>query len=574
MIKLLFKYKWYIIIIFFLIIIEPSINSILNFWLQRMFNAANPGAEIIKLIRLLTIGFLLWMLKRVVAYTSTLLKARYICNAKQDVKHNVFNSLLNFDIANISTIASSGEYISLFTNDINLLETRFLNQVISLISNVFSIAILGASFFALNAKLAIAIIAFGVISMFVPLIFSKSLNEKNLAYSRIISTFTQRLKEYLVAYPTIKNYSIENAIIKKFEEINVDSEDAKFESDYILNLANNVGQLLAWFMQFIGVGLGLALVVNGEIAIGTVVAAQSFASDLALPLQNIIININSIRSVKEIVKKFNSYAMGEEPMSVLQENNKQGMGVAHVARMNEGGYEIEFKDLKLTIEDKTIIDNFSFKFEKGKKYLMVGLNGSGKSSLFRALKRWFGKFYGKITINGVEVTSLNNEQLSQAVSYMNENVSLFSGTIRDNISLFRTYSSDDFDKAIKSAQMQLDLNREIGDEGRNISSGEQRRIEIARSLLESAGVLIFDEVVSTLDIETAYEIERTALEFKDKTIIFISHNFSGKLIKEYDEILVMEGGTLIAHGSYEKLINECEYFQRICEIKFGNKIMR
>lgn len=67
-------------------------------------------------------------------------------------------------------------------------------------------------------------------------------------------------------------------------------------------------------------------------------------------------------------------------------------------------------------------------------------------------------------------------------------------------------------------------------EGRNISSGEQRRIEIARTLLKSASVLIFDEVVSTLDIETAYDIEKTAMELEDKTIIFISHNFSGKLL--------------------------------------------
>lgn len=81
--------------------------------------------------------------------------------------------------------------------------------------------------------------------------------------------------------------------------------------------------------------------------------------------------------------------------------------------------------------------------------------------------------------------------------------------------------------------------------------------------------MIFDEVVSTLDIETAYEIERLALGFEDKTVIFISHNFSGKLISEYDEILVMGQGKLLSHGPYDKLIQECEYFKKICEIKFG-----
>ena len=113
------------------------------------------------------------------------------------------------------------------------------------------------------------------------------------------------------------------------------------------------------------------------------------------------------------------------------------------------------------------------------------------------------------------------------------------------------------------------MNRMVNDEGKNISSGEQRRIEIARSLLHSAKVLIFDEVVSTLDIETAYGIEKLALGFEDKTVVFISHNFSGKLIREYDEILVMESGRLLAHGNYDELIKSCDYFRRICEIKFG-----
>ena len=103
-----------------------------------------------------------------------------------------------------------------------------------------------------------------------------------------------------------------------------------------------------------------------------------------------------------------------------------------------------------------------------------------------------------------------------------------------------------------------------------ISSGEQRRIEIARALLKSAPILIFDEVVSTLDIETAYEIEKSALELEDKTMIFISHNFSGKLIRNYDQILVMSGGRLEAVGTYQELMANNNYFRRICEIKFGH----
>lgn len=564
MLKQLLKQKWYILIIFILIIAEPSLNSVLNFWLQRLFDAAAPGVEKMHILRMLTAGFLLWILKRVVNFASGLLKTRFICNAKQEVKHMLFTNLLGLDTSNISRIAASGEYISLFTNDITILETRFFNQIVSLISNVFSIAILGASFLALNKKLAIAILLFGIITMFVPAAFSKELNAKNLLYSEYMSRFTQRMKEYIVAYPTIKNYAIEKAVVGKFDDLNSDTEEARFEADYALSLANNVGSLLSWFMQFIGVGFGLVLVVSGEIMIGTVVAAQSFASDLANPLQNIIFNINSIKSVKEIVGKIERISS-----DTLKTDSALIKSTETTPSKREGGFEISFDRFGLAIGDKKIIDSFSFTFEEGKKYLVVGLNGSGKSTLFKALKKWYKATSGRILFDGKDVAELKNSDLSKAVSYLNEDVSLFSGTVRDNISLYRQYDEQKFLQAVCEAQVKLNLEREIGDEGNNISSGEQRRIEIARSLLESANVLIFDEVVSTLDIESAYEIEKMALNFNDKTIIFISHNFSGKLINEYDEILVIENGRLLDHGPYEELLSSCAYFKRICEIKFG-----
>lgn len=567
MYRLLFRYKWFFAVILGLMVAEPALNSVMNFWLQKLFSAAAPGAEVLVVLRLLVTGFLLWILKRIISYTSSILKARYICQAKQDLKAKVFGKLLDLNTANLSVNASSGEYISLFTNDINLLESRFFNQVISLISGIFSVVILGASFFALNRKLATAILAFGVFAMFVPLAFSKALNEKSLEYSNKVSDFTQRLKEYLVAYPTIKNYSIEKAIGKKFEHVNQETEVAKFESDYALSLANNVGQLLSWFMQFIGVGLGLILVIKGEIVVGTVVAAQSFASDLAQPLQNIIMNVNSIRSVKSLVKKMEEYAKLERTPE--EDNLTDKVRLCQSESLSHEGREIEFCNVHLQMGEKAIIDNFSFRFERGKKYLVIGMNGSGKSSLFRALKNWFPQCRGQIFLDGVDVSRLENGQLSQAVSYMNENVSLFTGTVKENVSLFRSYPAGAFEKALQDAQVRLSLTREIGDEGRNISSGEQRRIEIARSLLSQVGALIFDEVVSTLDIETAYEIEKLALGFEDKTVIFISHNFSGKLIQQYDEILVMGDGRLVAHGSYDELMAESDYFRRICEIKFG-----
>ena len=562
MYRYLLKHKWYIFFIIVLMIVEPSINAWLNFWQQKLFNSATVGTDKVLILRLLIIGFAAWISKRYVIYTSSVAKSRFVCNAREDIKHDVFLNMLQLNTSNMRERASSGEYLSVFVNDITILEQKYFDGLFGLIGGLFSLVILGVSFVALNIKLATAILAFGFITMFVPIAFANTLSSKNLKYSLKLSRFTQKLKEYFGAYSTIKNYSIEQSIASKFDEANIDSENAKFEADTSMSLANNVGSMVSWFMQFMSVGLGLIYVIRGEILVGTVIAARSFASDLASPLQDIVTSMNSIRSVKKIVKKIDELSKTE---STDQEQNASNAITSAKTKPN-----ILFKDLTIEVEGKQIIDHFSFTFKAGKKYLIVGKNGAGKSTMFKALKKQIQNTGGQIYIGDRPLSSIDNRELSRIVSYLNENVSLFSGLVRDNITLSRTNNSSRFESAVANAKVNVDLNREIVDGGINVSSGEQRRIEIARSLFDSVSVLVFDEVVSTLDIETAYEIEKMILDYRDKTIIFVSHNFSGKLIKAYDEILVMDNGKLLAHGAFDDLYRDCPYFKRICDIKFGD----
>jgi ABC-type multidrug transport system fused ATPase/permease subunit len=179
MIKTMLRHKWHLGVIVLLMIVEPSINAALNFWLQRLFNSATVGADKMMLLRLLTAGFLMWISKRLVTHAMLVVRDRYICNMKGDIKHNLFTRLFHINTSIISESGSSGEFISMFTNDILLLEQRFFNQIMGLVSGVFSVLILGWSFVALNATLAWTIIGFGVLTMFVPLLFSKVLNAKN-----------------------------------------------------------------------------------------------------------------------------------------------------------------------------------------------------------------------------------------------------------------------------------------------------------------------------------------------------------------------------------------------------------
>lgn len=564
----IFKKKIFWITIILLMIAEPTLNSLLNFWLQKLFDSAYEGGSRILILRLLTIGFIFWMIKRIIIYSSNIIRLRLMCDIKKDLKKSIFSNIIKNDIFKVLNNIGSGKYISVFTNDINILEQKYFENWFSLIANCFSIIILGGSFLTLNPKIGGSIFIFGFIALIiVPIAFNKKLNVLNLKYSGVLSEFTQRTKEFFEAYPTIKNYSIEEEIDEQFIDLNDKVEETKFDADAAISLANNVGSLLSWFMQFIATGLGLILVIKGEILIGTVIASQGFASDLAGPLQSIVGNINSINSVKSIIEKLSEFS--NTLMVSEKTNTSYGNTQLNTPEKNHVGSNLMFRNVNLKIKEKIIISNFSYFFQSGKKYLIVGKNGSGKSSIFKSVKKYFPVLEGDILINDINISTLNNKEISAIISYMNEKVSLFSGKILDNICLFSKCNKDDILDAIKKVKLDINLQRQICDDGNSISSGEQRKIELARSFLKLVDILVLDEVLSNVDVETAYEIEKMILEDDKNTVIIISHNFSGKLIRKYDAILIVDNGALVASGNYDELLLQNDYFKKICEIKFG-----
>lgn len=277
------------------------------------------------------------------------------------------------------------------------------------------------------------------------------------------------------------------------------------------------------------------------------------------PIQGLIHKFNSVRSVKAIVEKFEG----------LQNHRDTAIGVNDCINLHG---PIEFQDVCLSINDSRLIDHVSLSIEEGKKYLVLGKNGCGKNTLFKLLKRVYGNYEGHITIGQKDITNLTYPQLSSFVSYLNEDVDLLSVAVKDNIRLFRDIDDESIETAVNIVGLRVPHDRVLRDKGVNVSSGERGRIEIARSLAAGTPTLIFDEVVSTLDIETAYELEKLALSLPRQTVVFISHNFSPMLVRLYDQIVLMDEGTVVATGTHDELLANCVYYQKLYAIKSGAQL--
>ena len=560
--RCLSKRKSLLLILLPLLIIRPILSSWIGVKAGEFFDLAIYGTNFKNILWVFIVIFLAWIFNySLIFYWTKLLKSFLVTRFRLDTKNEMFHSVMNVNSDDFNSM-EPGDYIAAFSNDITLLENRYFQSLLELFEYIITIIIVGSVFFTIDSTLAGTVVCFGLLGSAISIILAKYTRNKNEKFIKSFYSFTQGIKELFGSFRTIKNYNITAQIQKRFEDMNNETENKKCEADFALEFVNAISAAFSGFLMFSVIGIGLVKVLQGDISMGIVITAYNFASDLSSPLQNCLHKVNEIRSVKTIVEKIDSF------------NDKAETAKKGFLAKDDYQKEIEklsYKNVSFSIGEKQIINNFSFNFEKGKKYLIIGKNGAGKSTLFKLLKKNYDTYTGGIYINDTDIAEISYESLSDCSSYLNEDVSVYSATVKENIELFRDVDEFQLSKAISVAQVNVDLDRKLKDNGSNISSGEKRRIEIARTLVKNTPIIIFDEVISTLDIETAYEIEKLALNL-DSTVIFISHNFSGKLVKDYDEILLLEDGRLVAHGSHEDLLAGSSDYKRIWNIKNGSVV--
>ena len=555
MLRYILRQKAKMAVLVVLLILSPITTVFTGLWAGQLFDYAY-AMDFEGVIRSFVLIFAVWIPRNILRYWVLQMKVLITTSIRRELKKDAFQSIMNVDLSYFEQF-DNGEYLANLTNDVTIIDERYISEFLNVLESVFNILTTGLALLFINRFLALTVVATGTLAVVVVLIESRATNRKNRAFVDRFAAFTQLLKEFFAAFPTIRNYSVETQFQKQFEQANEETEQTKFVADSELQYANAFSTGLVWLMDFTVVGLGIAEVIRGNLTVGMVYTAYLFVGNIGVPLQSVLNAVNSMLSVKAVVEKFERLHQRARA-EVAREQQEDGTLSG----------DIRFENVSLRFGNKDIFRNVSFTFEQGKKYLIVGKNGAGKSTLFKLLKRRVTSYTGEVFLGEKNLSDLSNRRLAGHVSYLNENCSVISDTVRSNITLYRDYSEEELQQAVQAAHLELDLDHRIRDAGANISSGERRKIEIARALLSRPEVVIFDEVISTLDIESAYEIERLALSL-DATVMFVSHNFSGKNIGLYDEILLLDDGQIVAHGSHEQLLQTCEHYRRLNAIRMG-----
>lgn len=552
----LWKKKWNLLGYILLAVAASVSMATFSIYIAPVFDDAQTGNYDSVIFRL-GIMFPWYIATRLLDYYTELTGIHVVNTVRQNIKQDLFSTVMNKKLPAFAD-RNTGEYIAEFTNDITVIENKFLIPCKELVAYLITIVTACAAIFTIDVRMTLVLAAGVVICLSIPLIMTRYTTSRMSRFLHRFDHFVQFLKDSFGAFFTYKNYAVEDKIVANFTEENTQVENDKYRAELSLVVMNNLVGRFAWAIEILVVVIGLVCVINGSLTIGSVFSAYLLAGTLGTPLQSIGNRISMIRSVGAIEQKFKSLNELDERIGPAEDFSTEGIKL-----------DIKFDQVSLSIKDNPILQDINISFEHGKKYLVLGCNGSGKSTMAKLLKNTYSNYEGSILLDSYDLATPEGAALSRLVSYSNETVSLLSDTVRNNILLYRDVPEDRLETAVRLADLRVPMNRKVGDGGRFLSSGERRKLELARALIDDPKVMILDEVVSTLDIETAYETEKLVLSLADRTVIMISNAFSGQLLDQYDQIVLMNQGRIVSQGTHSEMLRDSEEYREIYRIRCG-----
>ncbi|WP_162140215.1 ABC transporter ATP-binding protein [Haploplasma axanthum] len=234
--------------------------------------------------------------------------------------------------------------------------------------------------------------------------------------------------------------------------------------------------------------------------------------------------------------------------------------------------KIEFKNVGFGYGDNSnnILNHINLVINPGETIGVVGLTGSGKTTIIDLIMRFHDVTEGEVLINDINVKNYNLTSLRDGIAYASQKAALLQGDVKENIEMANDYGNEKVEKALKEAQSNFILKRDNGineevlRQGVNFSGGQRQRLALARALVKDSGILILDDVFSALDYMTDFKIRRE-LQRRDlkQTTIFISQRLSS--LANADKIIILDGGRIIATGKHEELIENNDLYRALYE---------
>lgn len=450
----------------------------------------------------------------------------------------------------------------------------FTNIALTLVMDIGMAGVTGVILFRKNTTLFSIILFMTIISVLLVFIFKqpyKKINEEQMQQASILNS---RIIEGLRAVETIKGNANEDAELEDIEREYIKSLRIGYKEGMLSNIQNTISSAISGVGNLILTYAGIMQVMEGNITLGSMMAFMTLAGYFMNPVGRLVSLQLSLQEANISMKRISEILDYEREQSETENENYQELEKV------EG--TIELKNVTFRYGNRRpVLNQISFCIPKGKKVALVGASGSGKSTIAKLLLKYYEPESGEILLDGVNIEEFSNESLRKAISYVPQNIELFSKSIYDNIRVSkRNATLDEVKEAAKAAdahdfikRLPMQYHTYLEEAGNGLSGGEKQRIALARAFLKKNEFYILDESTSSLDFATENVIfDMIYNRFREKSMLIIAHRLA--TVKKCDEIIVLDKGEIVEQGTHEELLEKRGTYYRLWEMQQGNFSVR
>jgi ATP-binding cassette, subfamily B, bacterial MsbA len=383
----------------------------------------------------------------------------------------------------------------------------------------------------------------------------------------LLGELVQSANEMLRGIRVVKSFTLEDQVRQELYK----------GIDLVKRRANKINRIKAISSPLMeglgGISIGLIIMVGGY----SVVERGNDPGSFFAFITAFMMAYDPLKRLAQFNIKLQSKLVGVQMLyEILDEPNSAiEISEAEDFEVTQGGIVLD--DVTFSYDDVVTIDGMSLVAEPGKTLALVGPSGGGKSTIFTLINRFYDVDDGSIRVDGRDIRDMSSSSLRRAISMVNQDTFLFSGTIRENILMGKPESTEEeLVRAANAANvtefvelLENGFDTELGEGGTRLSGGQRQRVAIARAILKDAPILLLDEATSALDTESEAKVQEAIDRLrKGRTAIIIAHRLS--TVRNADQIAVIKDGQVVENGTHDELLAHSGVFRTLHDLQFAD----
>ena len=471
-------------------------------------------------------------------------------------------------------------YLSALNTDLQKIKEDFLDQI-PILSQIVICGI-GAVLVMIRYNFFLAMMAclISLIPFFAALFSGRNMEKIEENLSKENAEYLAFLKDFAIGFTIIKSYKVEGIFSALHDKICQKVEARMEEREKCVEKINYFAAISGYITQF-AILLLCAVVAyrSKSISVGTVLAFSRLINYIIDPVTELPGMLSKARTAYALSEQFwEKIGKGEqEEQQEQQQKSGEIVKDGYHQHTDTDSHEkdlpipslqgdIRFSHLSFSYTpEKQVLKDFTLQVKEGEKLILLGASGSGKSSILKLLMGIERSQGGEISIGNRQLSTLPEESLFRSISYIQQEVFIFDGSIYENITLFQDYGKEELELAIEKSGLknlisEKGLDYPCGENGAALSGGERQRINIARSLLRQTPILLADEITAALDKENSYLVLDSLLSLENITEILVLHDLDSRILNRVDRICVLKEGEIVEEGIFSELMEKKGYF--------------